>query len=86
MLTGLIVGWVIVTTLAVVLAYYRMTLGLHDVIDLHIAMKDGLDPEEARRGSRMGKLDKVGIPLTVLSALLAVGVLLVWAMESAGGR
>ena len=86
MLTGLIVGWVIVTTLVVVLAYYRMTLGLHDAINLHIAMKDGLDPEEARRGSRMGKLDRFGIPLTVLSALLAIGVALVWAMESAGGR
>jgi hypothetical protein len=86
MLTGLIVGWVIVTTLTVLLAYYRMTLGLHDVIDLHLAMKDGLNAEEARRGSRMGKLDKVGIPLTVLSAIMAVAVLLVWAMESAGGR
>jgi hypothetical protein len=86
MLTGLIVGWVIVTTLTVILAYYRMTLGLHDMIDLHIAMKGGLDPEEARRGARMGRLDKFGIPMTVLSALMAVGVVLVWAMESAGGR
>ena len=86
MLNGLIVGWVIVTTLAVVLAYYRMTLGLHDVIDLHFAMKDGLDPEEARRGSRIGRLDKYGIPLTVLSALMAIAVVIVWAMESAGGR
>jgi len=77
---------VIVTTLAVLLAYYRMTLGLHDFIDLHIAMKDGLDPEEARRGSRMGKLDKFGIPLTVLSALMAIAVVLVWALDSAGGR
>lgn len=86
MLSGLIVGWVMVTTLVVVLAYYRMTLGLHDVIDLHFAMKDGVDPEEARRGSRMGKLDKFGIPLTALSAIMAIGVVLVWAMESAGGR
>lgn len=86
MLTGLIVGWVTVTTVVVLLAYYRMTLGLHDMIDLHIAMKDGLDPEEARRGTRMGSLDKFGIPLTVLSAVMAIGVVLVWAMESAGGR
>ena len=86
MLNGLVVGWVIVTTVAVLLAYYRMTLGLHDVIDLHVAMKDGLDPEEVRRGSRIGRLDKLGIPLTVLSALMAIAVVLVWAMESAGGR
>lgn len=86
MLTGLIVAWVVVTTAAVLLAYYRMTLGLHDIMDLHLAMKDGLDPEEVRRGSRIGKLDKYGIPLTVLSALIAVSAVLVWAMESAGGR
>ena len=43
-------------------------------------------PEEARRGSRIGRLDKYGIPLTVLSALMAIAVVIVWAMESAGGR
>ena len=86
MLNGLIVGWVVITTLVVLLAYYRMTLGLHDMIDLHVAMKDGLDPQEVRRGARMGKLDKFGIPLTVLSALMAIAVVLVWATQSAGGR
>jgi hypothetical protein len=86
MLNGLIVGWVVVTTVALLLAYYRMTLGLHDVIDLHVAMKDGLDPEEIRRGSRISRLDKLGIPLTILSALMAIAVVLVWATQSAGGR
>ena len=88
MLTGLIVAWVVVTTAAVVLAYYRMTLGLHDVIDIHLASKggEGLDADDIRRGSRIAKLDKWGIPLTVLSVLTMIGVVLVWASENAAGR
>jgi hypothetical protein len=88
MLTGLIVAWVVVTTVAVVLAYYRMTLGLHDVLDIHLASKggEGLDVDDIRRGGRMAKLDKWGIPLTVLSALTMIAIVLVWAMENAANR
>lgn len=88
MLTGLIVAWVVVTTAAVVLGYYRMTLGLHDIIDIHLSSNngEGLAPEDIRRGGRMAKLDKWGIPLTVLSVLTMIAVVLVWASENAAGR
>ncbi len=88
MLTGLIVAWVVVTTAAVVLAYYRATLGLHDVIDIHLGSQgtSGLDADDVRRGSRIGKIDKWGIPLTALSVLTMIAVVLVWAMESAALR
>lgn len=88
MLTGLIVAWVVVTTAAVVLAYYRMTLGLHDIIDIHLSSKngEGLDADDIRRGGRMAKLDKWGIPLTVLSVLTAIGVVLAWATGNAAAR
>lgn len=33
-----------------------------------------------------GFADEIGIPLPVFSALMAIAVVLVWAMESAGGR
>ena len=87
MLTGLIVVWVVVTTVAVALAYYRMTLGLHDVIDIHLGSHgtEGLDADDIRRGTRMAKLDRWGIPLTVLSVVTMIGIVLVWAVESAGG-
>ena len=51
--TGLIITWVAVTTAVVLLAYHHMTLDLHDISDLQLAMEDGLDPNEVRRSSRI---------------------------------
>lgn len=84
-LTTLIICWVVVTTAVVVLGYMRMTMGLHDVVEVHLS-GDGppVDPDDVRRTSRMDKIDRVGIPLTVLSALMAIAIVLVWAAEQGG--
>lgn len=84
-LTTLIICWVVVTTVAVVLAYVRMSMGLHDVMEIHLS-GDGppVDPDDVRRSTRMAKIDRVGIPMTVLSALIALAILFAWAVEQAG--
>lgn len=84
-LTTLIICWVLVTTVVVILGYARMTMGLHDIMEIHLSGDGpGVDPEDILRSSRMAKIDRIGIPLTVLSALIALAILFVWAVEQAG--
>ncbi len=84
-LTTLIICWVVVTTVVVILGYVRMTMGLHDVVEVHLSGNGpAVDPDDVLRTSRMAKIDRVGIPLTVLSAIIALAILLVWAVEQAG--
>ena len=85
-LATLTVIWAVVTTMVVVLGYWRAKLGLHEIIDVHFgeAGAPDLDPKEMRRGRKIEKLDRIGIPMTALSVLLALAMLLVWAVESAG--
>lgn len=87
-LTTWIIGWVAVTTVVVVLGYVRMTIGLHDMLDLHLGAggQSGLSPEETQRGARLKVIDRIGIPLTVISALMMLVIVFLWAIESAGGR
>lgn len=87
-LTTLIVIWAVVTTAVVILGYWRAKLGLHEILEVHFgeAGTADLDPKEMRRSRKIDKLDRIGIPLTVLSMLLAIAMLLVWAAESAGVR
>jgi hypothetical protein len=84
-LTTLIMIWTLVTTTVVGLGYARMRMGLHDVLRVHLTGgQPAIDPDEVRLSQRIRTLDRVGIPLTVLSALLALVIFVVWAMEQAG--
>ena len=84
-LSTLITIWVLVTTAVVVLAYWRMTLGLHDLMAMHLSGdRPAVDPKEMLVSKRIQMLDRIGIPMTVVSAILAVAIVLVWAMENAG--
>lgn len=84
-LTTLIICWVVVTTAVVILAYMRMTMGLHDIMEVHLSgTGPAVDPDDVRRATRMSKIDRIGIPLTVLSAVIALAILFVWAVSEAG--
>ena len=81
-LTTLIIGWVLVTTTVVVLAYMRMTMGLHDILAVPLTGdRPPVDTVSGRRASRMEMIARIGIPLTIVSAVMAVAILLVWAMQ-----
>jgi hypothetical protein len=86
-LTSWIVLWVAATAIAVVLGYYRMTLGLHDEIGMRIGSADHAEFYHRQQSlqRKITKLDRYGIGFTVVSAVLALVVVLVWAFES-GGR
>jgi hypothetical protein len=86
-LTTWIVLWVAATAVAVVLGYYRMTLGLHDVLGMRIGEPDeaAFYQKQQTLQRKMAQLDRFGIGFTVASAILALIVVLAWAMES-GGR
>jgi hypothetical protein len=86
-LTSWMVLWVAATAVAVVLGYYRMTLGLHDEIGMPIGSVKQAEFYQRQRNvqQKITRLDRYGIGFTIVSAILAVVVVLVWAMES-GGR
>jgi len=87
-LTTWIIGWVAVTTVVVVLGYIRMTLGLHDVLDVHFGAggQSGLTRDDVLRGRKFKIIDRIGIPLTAISVLMMLVIVFLWAIESAGGR
>jgi len=71
--------WVVVTTAVVVLAYFRLTYGLHDILGVRFgAHAQEFFEEKEKVEHRMDTLDKVGILLTALSVLLALGLVLAW--------
>lgn len=85
-LTTWIVLWVAVTAVAVVLGYYRMTLGLHDEMGMRLGTADqtAFYQKQQSLQRRMMQVDRYGITFTVVSAILAVVVVLAWAIESGG--
>ena len=87
-LTGWIVVWVLVTSVAVVLGYARMTIGMHDVLGMKIEEADAGKFYEKQQAitAKLKRLDRFGITATVLSAASALVILVLWAMQSAGGR
>ena len=86
-LTSWIVFWVAATAIAVVLGYYRMTLGLHEEIGMRIGSPEQAEfyERQQKRQRKITLLDRYGIGFTIASAVLAIVVVLVWAFES-GGR
>ncbi|MEZ5365224.1 MAG: hypothetical protein R2748_23570 [Bryobacterales bacterium] len=84
-LSTLISIWVVVTTTVVVLAYMRMSMGMHDVMRVHLTgSQPAIDVSEAKLIDRIRVIDRFGIPLTVISAVLALAIFIVWAIGEAG--
>jgi hypothetical protein len=83
-LTTWIVLWVAATAVAVVLGYYRMTLGLHDEMGMRLGTADqvGFYQRQQDLQRRITRVDRYGIAFTVVSAVLALVVVLAWALES----
>jgi hypothetical protein len=87
-LTTWVVGWVAVTACAVALGYLRMTISMHDVLGMRIDEPDTASFYEQQQATarKLKKIDLFGISATVLSAALALVIVVVWAIEHAGGR
>ena len=87
-LTTWVVAWVLVTSAAVALGYARMTIGMHDVLGMRIDEADTAAFYEKQQAiaAKMKRLDRYGITLTVLSGMMALVIVAMWAIESAGGR
>jgi hypothetical protein len=86
-LTSWIILWIAATAIAVVLGYYRMTLGLHDVMGMRIGEPDQAEFYQRQQSlqRKVTRLDRYGIGFTAVSAVLALVVVLIWAIEK-GGR
>lgn len=81
-----IVAWTIVTTLVIVLAYFRLTFGLHEILGARLGSARSAEfyEEQKHVEQRFNRLDVVGMTLTVASALMMFVIVILWAIESAG--
>jgi hypothetical protein len=85
-LTSWMVLWVVATAIAVALGYYRITLGLHDEMGIRLGPANQTEfyHRQQKLHRKMTLLDRYGIAFTVASAILAMVVVLAWALESGG--
>jgi hypothetical protein len=84
-LTTLIIVWALVTTAVVILAYARMTMGMHDLLQVRFGGNlPPVDAKDVKLSARVRMVDRIGIPLTVVSGVLALAILVMWAMQQAG--
>ncbi len=81
-----VVAWAVVTTAVVILALLRLTFGLHDTPGLKIGAGEHAEfyGKQQEAGRTMNRLDVLGIALTVVSALMVLVIIGLWAIENAG--
>jgi hypothetical protein len=84
----LLIAWALVATGAVALALWRNVLRLHDFEGLYLAKGEERDAEEETRLTRkIARIDLWGKTLTVIAAVLIVGIGAAWLyMELMGMR
>jgi len=82
-----IVGWTVVTTIVVIVGYFRLTFGLHEVLGIRLgsAHQSEFYEKQQQVERRFNRLDLVGMTLTVVSALMMLVIVFLWAIESGGG-
>lgn len=75
-----LIAWALITTGVVVLALWRNMLGLHDFGGLYLAKGEERDAEEEARITRkIARIELWGKTLTVVAAVLIVGIGAAWA-------
>jgi hypothetical protein len=82
-----IVAWTVVTTVVIVVGYFRLTFGLHEVLGMRLGEPDEVKfyQEQTNVDRRFNRLDLIGMTLTVVSALMMLVIVILWAIESGGG-
>jgi len=71
--------WAMITTAVVILALWRLMIGLHDLGGIHIAAGGERELQrEAEVTRRETRIEQWGKTLTVVSALLIVGIGFAW--------
>jgi len=71
--------WAIVTTAVVILALWRLVLGLHEMGGIHIASGGERElQQEAELSRREARIELWGKTLTVVSATLILGIGVAW--------
>lgn len=86
-LMGWVIVWAVVTTAVVVLAYFRLTMGLHEVLGVRFGSGHQAEfyGEQRAQSRKMKRLDAAGMILTAASVLMVFVIVVLWAIESAGG-
>ena len=81
-----IVRWAVVTTVVIVVGYFRLTLGLHEVLGMRLGSPHQSEfyEQQEKVERRFNRLDLVGMTLTAVSALMMLVIVFLWVIESAG--
>ena len=74
-----IIAWALVTTVVLVLAFYRLTLGLHEDPGMHLDIAEA--PQAKAKAAMVRRIDKVelyGKSLTIVSVVLIGVTVFLW--------
>ena len=81
-LTPWIIFWAAVTTVVMLLAFYRLSLGMHEDADLHLNDDDPApNVAQVAMAKRINRVETMGKSLTVVSVLLVLFIAGIWAFE-----
>ena len=81
-LTAMFIIWAVVTTIVLVLAFYRLTLGMHEHTDLHIDQSEAAQATaQFEMDQKISKIELYGKTLTVVSLLLITWIAAVWVYQ-----
>ena len=81
-LTPWIIFWAAVTTVVMLLAFYRLSLGMHEDAVLHLNEEDSApNLQQVAMAKRIDLVEMIGKSLTIVSVLLVMFIAGVWAFE-----
>jgi len=77
-----LISWALLAVVVVILAVYRLSLGHHEDVVVHLAGPEAsLIPEQTHLAARMHKVEVWGQTLTVIMAVYGLTLLAVWAYK-----
>jgi hypothetical protein len=77
-----LISWAALAVVVLVLAVYRISLGRHDDVVVHLAGPEaGLISQQTHMAARMRKVEVWGQSLTAVMALYGLTLLAIWAYQ-----
>jgi hypothetical protein len=78
-----LISWAVLAVVVAVLAVYRISLGRHDDVMVHLAGPEAsLIPQQAHLATRMRKVEVWGQTLTAVMAVYGLTLLAIWAYRA----
>jgi hypothetical protein len=74
--------WALVTTVVLLLAFYRLKVVSHESPGIHVLEKPEVNLEERMLAQKLLRVDSLGKALTIVSALLIVAIGMIYGYQT----